>query len=152
MQAVAGIRMTHVPYAGPAQALNDLIAGRMDIMFDFPLTSLPHVREGRLRALGLTTEARLPLAPGIPPLGLPGVEMLSWAGLFVPARTPPEAVAVLEAAAGAALRDAAVQDFFEGTGTLIWADTGAEALGRFLDAEIPRARELVRRAGLLRTG
>ena len=150
LQSAAGIRMTHVPYAGPATALNDLIAGRVDVMFDFPLTSMPHVREGRLRALGLTTETPVPAAPGVPSLaaaGVPGVEMVPWAGLFVPARTPPAVVARLEEAVKAALKDPAVREFFEGTGTVLWDDIGAEAFGRFLAEEIPRARDLVVRSG-----
>ena len=150
LQSAAGVRMTHVPYAGPATALNDLIAGRVDVMFDFPLTSMPHVREGRLRALGLTTETPVPAAPGVPSLGaagVPGVEMVPWAGLFVPARTPPTVVARLEEAVKAALKDPAVREFFEGTGTVLWDDIGAEAFGRFLAEEIPRARDLVVRSG-----
>ena len=132
LQSAAGVHMTHVPYAGPATALNDLIAGRVDVMFDFPLTSMPHVREGRLRALGLTTETPVPAAPGVPSLGaagVPGVEMVPWAGLFVPARTPPAVVARLEEAVKAALKDPAVREFFEGTGTVLWDDIGAEAAG-----------------------
>ncbi len=150
LQSAAGIRLTHVPYASPATALNDLIAGRVDAMFDFPLTSMPHVREGRLRALGLTAETPVPIAPGVPSLaaaGVSGVEMVPWAGLFVPARTPPQVVARLEAATKAALKDQAVREFFEGTGTVLWDDVGAEALGRFLADEIPRARDLVIRSG-----
>jgi tripartite-type tricarboxylate transporter receptor subunit TctC len=150
LQAATGTRLTYVPCAGPAAALNDLIAERVDAMFDFPLTSMPHVREGRLRALGLTTETPVPIAPGVPSLaaaGVPGVEMVPWAGLFVPARTPPAVVARLEGAVKAALKDPAVREFFEGTGTVLWDDVGAEVLGRFLAEEIPRARDLVIRSG-----
>jgi len=155
LQSAAGVRMTHMPCGSPVAALNDLIAGRVDAMFEFPLTSMPHVREGRLRALGLTTETPVAIAPGVPSLaaaGMPGVEMVPWAGLFVPARTPPAVVARLEAAAKAALKDPAVRDFFEGTGTVLWDDVGAEALGRFLAEEIPRARDLVVRSGAARAG
>ncbi len=150
LQSAAGVRMTHVPYGSPVAALNDLIAGRVDAMFDFPLTSMPHVREGRLRALGLSADAPVPIAPGVPSLaaaGLPGVEMVPWAALFAPARTPPAVVARLEEAAKAALKDPPVREFFEGTGTVLWHDMGAEALGRFLAEEIPRARDLVARSG-----
>ena len=154
LQSAAGVRMTHVPYANPSAALNDLIAGRVDAMFDFPLTSMPHVREGRLRALGLSSETPVPIAPGVPSLaaaGVPGVEMVPWAALFAPARTPPAVVARLEEATRAALKDTGVREFFEGTGTVLWHDMGAEALRRFLAEEIPRARDLVLRSGA-RTG
>ncbi|GAA0588969.1 tripartite tricarboxylate transporter substrate binding protein BugE [Craurococcus roseus] len=155
LQGAAGIGMTHVPYANPAGALQDVIAGRVDAMFDFPLTSMPHVREGRLRALGLSSGDPVPIAPGVPSLaaaGVPGVELVPWAALFVPARTPPAAVARLEAAAKAALKDPAVREYFEGTGTVLWDDMGAEALGRFLADEIPKARDLVVRSGAARSG
>ena len=155
LQGTTGASMTHVPYANPSTALNDLIAGRVDVMFDFPLTSMPHVREGRLRALGLTTDAPVPVAPGVPSLaaaGVPGVEMMPWAALFAPARTPPAAIARLEEAAKAALKDPSVREFFEGTGTVLWDGMGAEALGRFLADEIPRARDLVVRSGAARSG
>lgn len=150
LQGAAGVRLTHVPYANPSAALNDLIAGRVDAMFDFPLTSMAHVREGRLRALGLSSEGPVPIAPGVPSLaaaGLPGVEMVPWAGLFVPARTPAPVVVRLQEATRTALRDPAVREFFEGTGTVLWHDMDAEALGRFLADEIPRARDLVIRSG-----
>lgn len=155
LQGATGASMTHVPYANPSTALNDLIAGRVDVMFDFPLTSMPHVREGRLRALGLTTGTPVPIAPGVPSLaaaGVPGVEMMPWAALFAPARTPPANVARLEEAAKAALRDPGVREFFQGTGTVLWDDMGAEALGRFLADELPRARDLVVRSGAARSG
>lgn len=150
LQSAAGVRMTHVPYANPTSALNDVIAGRVDAMFDFPLTSMPHVREGRLRALGLSTETPVPIAPDVPSLasaGVAGVEMVPWAALFVPARTPPAVVATLEAATKTALKDAKVREFFDGTGTVLWDEVDAEALGRFLAEEIPRARDLVVRSG-----
>lgn len=151
LQSVAGIRLTHVPYASPSQALTDVIAGRLDMMFDFPMTAMPHVREGRLRALALTADDPVPIVPGIPSLvasGFPGVTMLAWAGLFAPARTPQAAVTALEAAMGAALTDPAVRAVFDGTGTILWPAVDAAALGRFLAEEIPRARDLVARAGI----
>ena len=155
LQAAAGIRLTHVPYAASPTALNDLVAGRVDVMFDFPLTSMPQVREGRLRALGLTSETPVPIAPGVPSLaaaGVPGVEMVPWAALFVPARTPPSVVARLEAAMATALKDSAVREFFEGTGTVLWDGMGAQALARFLAEEMPRARGIVVRSGARTAG
>lgn len=151
LQSVAGIRMTHVPYGSPSQALADVIAGRLDMMFDFPLTAMPHVREGRLRALAVTTDDPLPIAPGIPSVeasGFPGVTMLAWAGLFAPARTPQAIVAVLDRAMAATLADPSVRAVFEGSGTILWHDMDAAALGRFLATELPRARDLVARAGI----
>jgi tripartite-type tricarboxylate transporter receptor subunit TctC len=149
-QQVAGVRLTHVPYAGSQQALNDLSAGRMDVMFDYALTSLPHAREGRLRALAVTAAERLAVAPEVPTIGeagFPGAEMMGWAGVYAPARTPRPVVERLAEAVAAAMRDPAVVEMFDRTGTVRWADKSGEDMRRVLAEEIPRARELVSRAG-----
>ena len=95
---VAAIELTHIPYTNFGQALNDLAAGRVDLCFDYPLSSLPYVRDGRLRALAVNAGERLAIAPEVPTLaeaGLPGAELLGWSGVYVPARTPPATVARL---------------------------------------------------------
>lgn len=144
----ARARMTHVPYQATPQALNDLMAGRLDVMFDYFLTAGPHVAEGRLRALGVTAPTRLPVAPAIPTVaeaGFPGTEFLAWTGCFAPARTPPEVMARLETGFAAALADPAVVDLFERTATLLWADVGAAALARVVASEAPRIAEILTR-------
>jgi tripartite-type tricarboxylate transporter receptor subunit TctC len=146
----ARLRLTHVPYTAFAQALNDMAAGRVDIMFDYPLSSLPHVREGRLRALAVNAPQRLAAAPEVPTLaesGVPGAEMLGWAGLYAPARTPPEAVAKLKDALVVALRDEEVIRLFDSTGTILWTGVDAEGMRRVLAEELPRMRELLSRSG-----
>jgi tripartite-type tricarboxylate transporter receptor subunit TctC len=95
-QFQAGIRMTHVPYKGSAPAHVDLIGGRVQVMFDSVAAALPHIRSGRLRALGVTNATRVAALPEVPPIGeagLPGFVADSWLGVFAPARTP---AAVLE--------------------------------------------------------
>jgi tripartite-type tricarboxylate transporter receptor subunit TctC len=149
-QQVAGVRLTHVPYAGFQQALNDLATGRMDIMFDYALTALPHAREGRLRALAVTATERLAVAPEVPTIGeagLPGAEMMGWAGVYVPARTPAPVLERLAEAMAAAMRDPAVAEMFDRTGTIRWAEKSGEDMRRVLAEEIPRARELISRSG-----
>jgi tripartite-type tricarboxylate transporter receptor subunit TctC len=150
LQQVAGVRMTHVPYANGAQALGDVIGGRLDAAWDYLQTSIPHLREGRLRALAVADARRVALARDVPTVaeaGVPGVEMVSWAGLFVPARTPEAVVARLAGATREALDDPKVQEFFEGTATALWPEVGPERLRAFLDAEIPRVAALIARAG-----
>ena len=150
LQQATGIRMVHAPYNNGTQALNDVIGGRLDVMWDYPLTSLGHVREGRLRALAVTDAARVRLAPEVPTVaeaGLPGAEAVPWAGLFVPARTPPEAVARLAAALREAMGDPKVQDFFDGTATVLWSRMGTEELRGFLAEEVPRIAGLIARSG-----
>lgn len=145
---VAGVRMTLVPYSSTTQALTDIAAGRVDVMFDYPLSSLPFVRDGRLRALAVNAPERLAIAPEIPTLadaGLRGAELLGWAGLYAPARTPPAAIARLAEATRVALRDPDVIKLFDSTGTILWGDVDAAKLAAALDAEIPRMRSLIAR-------
>jgi len=105
-KAMTGAGLTHVPYKGSAPALNDLLGGRVQAMFDNLPTALPFIRDGRLRALGVTSRARSPAAPDVPTIdeaGVPGFEAASWFGFVAPARTPAAIIGVLSAAIVAAL-------------------------------------------------
>lgn len=89
--SMAGIKMTHVPYKGSAPAIADVIAGHVQLIFDTTQSALPHVKDGRLRALGVTSAERIPLAPDVPTIaeaGLPGYEATAWNGLVAPKGTP----------------------------------------------------------------
>ena len=95
LQTQTGARFTHVPYKASSAALVDLIAGNLDVMFDFVQTSAPHVRTGKIKAIAVTSTSRTPALPQVPTMaeaGFSGVESLSWGGLFAPARTPPAIV------------------------------------------------------------
>ena len=97
-KSMAGIDMTHVPYKGAAPAMNDLIGGRIQLMFDNLASSLGQMRAGKVKALAVTTAKRTPLAPELPTIaesGLPGFDINTWFGLFVPAGTPREVIALL---------------------------------------------------------
>jgi len=88
---MAGVEMTHVPYKGAAPAMQDLIAGQVQVMFDNLASALTQIRAGKVRALAVTTAKRTPLAPDLPTIaesGLAGFDINTWFGLFVPARTP----------------------------------------------------------------
>jgi tripartite-type tricarboxylate transporter receptor subunit TctC len=98
-KTATGIDMTHIPYKGRASAIPDLLGGRVTMMFDNMPSSLPLVREGKLRALGVTSLKRSPAAPEIPTLaeaGLPGFEAVSWFAMFAPANTPKTIVTKLQ--------------------------------------------------------
>lgn len=149
-RAIGGARLTHVPYANFAQALNDVATGRVDIMFDYVLSSLGQLRDGRLRALAVNAPERLAVLPEVPTLaqaGVPHAELLGWAGIYVPARTPPAAITRLADAVAVALRDPEVKQLFDSTGTVLWAHLDADGLRRVLAEDVPRMRALVERAG-----
>ncbi|RYF22705.1 MAG: tripartite tricarboxylate transporter substrate binding protein [Comamonadaceae bacterium] len=93
--AQAGVEMTHVPYKGTALAIPDLVTGQVHVLFDSLPTGMPHVKNGRLRALAVTSAKRSALAPELPTLaesGLPGFSSVTWFGVYLPAGAPPALV------------------------------------------------------------
>lgn len=108
----AQLFVVHIPYKGTALAIPDLVSGKVDVLFDSLPTGLPHVREGRLRALGVTSAKRTPLAPDLPAIAevLPGYESTTWFGLFGPRQLPAEVVQRVNAAANQVLKDLEVMD------------------------------------------
>ena len=87
----AGLKMVHVPYKGTGNAMSDLLAGQVVMIFDQPVSSLPHVQAGKLRVLGISSGKRFPTLKDIPTIaeqGLPGFEAISWAGICAPGGTP----------------------------------------------------------------
>ena len=101
-----GAPMLHIPYRGGGPAMLDLLAGRLDFMFATTATALPHIAAGRLRALAVPTEARLPALPAVPTMaesGFAAFALRSWFGVMAPARTPPGLIAALNQAIGQAM-------------------------------------------------
>jgi len=99
-KVMAGVQMRHVPYKGSAPALQDLLGGQVQLMFDNLPPSLPQIKAGKLRALAVTTAVRAPALPDVPTIaesGLPGFEASSWFGVLAPAGTPPAIVTKLNA-------------------------------------------------------
>jgi tripartite-type tricarboxylate transporter receptor subunit TctC len=111
-QTVADLRLQFVPYRGTAPALNDLVAGQIDLIVDQASNSMGQIRAGKIRAYAVTAKSRLAAAPDIPSVdeaGLPGFHMTLWNGLWVPKGTPAEAIARINAAVGEAMADPAVK-------------------------------------------
>lgn len=111
-KAQAGLFVTHIPYKGTALAVPDLITGNLNVIFDSLPTGLPHVREGRLRALGVTSAKRTPLAPDLPAISevLPGFESNTWFGLYAPKGLPADIQSKINKAMNEALADAGIKD------------------------------------------
>jgi tripartite-type tricarboxylate transporter receptor subunit TctC len=144
----AGIDMTHVPYRGAGPAFTDLIAGRVDAMINFTSSSLPLVRQGQLRALAVTTGQRLSVEPDLPTMaeaGVAGVEVSSWSGFLVPAKTSREIVAGLYDDTVKALADATVRDKLEATGAVVIGSTPVE-FAAFLQAEHDKWGRIIKAA------
>jgi tripartite-type tricarboxylate transporter receptor subunit TctC len=113
-KAQSGTYIVHIPYRGTALAIPDLISGKVDVLFDSLVTGLPHVKDGKLRALAVTSDKRSSLAPDLPTVAdqLPGFESVTWFGLYGPKALPQDVVQKLNAALNAALADADVKERF----------------------------------------
>ncbi len=104
----AGLKMTHIPYRGTALAVGDLVAGQLSMVFGDPVSVLPHIQSGKLRALAVTSLERSPVAPQVPTVaegGYAGFEALAWHGILAPANTPPAIVRKLNEHIARALAD-----------------------------------------------
>jgi tripartite-type tricarboxylate transporter receptor subunit TctC len=140
----ADVFVVHIPYKGTALAIPDLVSGKVDVLFDSLPTGLPHVRDGRLRALGVTTLKATPLAPGVPPIAdvLPGYESNTWFGLFGPKGLPADVVTRVNTAANQVLQDPEVIDKLQRLG--IEAVGGAPAqFGAMLAKESAKWKKII---------
>lgn len=144
-----GLDMTHVPYRETAAANADVVAGRVEVMFQTISAAAGLVRGGRLKALAVTGAERVPAFPEVPTLREAGVDLVSvgWFGLFTPRGVPTDRVARLEAETLAAVRDPAVTARIIESGCLPWPLPGP-AFGAFVAEETRRMGELVRTAGI----
>src|SRR5829696_5104050 len=109
----AGLKMTHIPYRGTALAVADAVAGQVTMVFGDPVSVLPHIRAGTLRAIAVSSPQRSPVTPTVPTMaesGYPDVEAVAWHGIFVPARTPQDVVDKLNAEIVKALANQEIKD------------------------------------------
>jgi tripartite-type tricarboxylate transporter receptor subunit TctC len=149
-KSVAGIDIRHIPYKGAPAAIPDLVGGRVTMLFGTTPITLPMVRDGKLRALAVTSSSRAPTLPALPTIaesGYPGFEYTSWSGLFAPAKTPAAIVQklYLETAKALALPDLRAK----------FVDLGTQAVGNspeefaaLIKLQIPKYAKLIKEAGI----
>jgi tripartite-type tricarboxylate transporter receptor subunit TctC len=146
---MTGVDIVHVPYRGPAQALTDLIGGRVQVMFDVLTSSIAHIRAGEVRALAVTTAARSAALPDVPTVAdtVPGYESSGWAGVGAPTNTPAEIIGLLNGAIGEGLADPKVQASLATLGAAPMAMSPAE-FGKFLADETGKWAKVVKFANI----
>ena len=141
--------ITHIPYRGAGPALQDLITGQVDVMFDGLGSSAAHIKSGRIRALAAASQKRAPGFPDLPTaaeLGLSSYQVATWYGLWAPKGTPKEIVDQMQAEMQKAMATAELQALWTSLGTET-PNLYGDAFGRFVNAEIKRWGEVVRTSG-----
>jgi len=146
---MAGTQMTFIPYKGAGPSLIALIGGQVHVMFPAITGSLPHVRAGKLRALGVTSEQRLAILPDVPPVGdtLKGYVFVGWYGLVVPAGTPSVIVDKIYTDTSATLGNPDIKTFLAGEGLAAAIGNPAQ-FTNYIAAELKKSARLVSAAGL----
>ncbi|MEN3354942.1 MAG: hypothetical protein V7640_3100 [Betaproteobacteria bacterium] len=149
-KSMAGVRLVHVPYKGTGQALTDLLAGQIPVLFGNILSCLPYVKAGRLRALAVTSSKRsaaMPELPSIAEAGVPGYNTTTWHGWLAPAGTSTAVVQRLSSEIAKVVRSPEVMQKMSGDGGVAVGST-PEQFARHLVAEIARWRKVVRETGV----
>jgi tripartite-type tricarboxylate transporter receptor subunit TctC len=147
---MAGIDLTPIYYKGTAPALTDLLAGQIPVMFVSNINALPHVKAGKLKALGVTGAQRTALAPDIPTIsesGLAGYEAYGWYGIAAPARTPAAVIARLHTEVAKLAQNPAMKTRLAAQGLELVGNTPAE-FDAFIRAEIDKWRAVLKAAGI----
>ena len=150
LKLTAKIDIQHVPYRGAAPAVNDLLGQQVQMaFFDLPVL-LPQVKAGKLRPIVIAAPERAPSAPDVPTTGeagMPSLQAENWYGMVAPAKTPPEVIAKLNAAAVEAMMDAAVREKLSSQGAILVGDT-PEHFGSFIQSETEKWAKVINDAGV----
>jgi len=149
----SGVKFTHVPYKGSGPAIQDVIGGQVDMMFDTSVVAAPHVQSGKLRAIAVTSASRLPSMPDVPTVaesGLPGLanfEVLSWQAIFAPAGTPALMVDRLHKEIGRILAEPEMQAKLKGFG-MEPANMTTTQIAAFQRAEVAKWAQVIKAANI----
>lgn len=149
-KSMAGVKIVHVPYKGTAAAMTDLRAGEITMIFDTTISVMPHVKQGRVRALGVTSEHRSPLVPELPTIaeaGVPGYEVSSFVGMLAPANTAPSIIEKLNSAVVKVLQFADVKNQLAALGAIPIVTT-PDQFGTYLTSQLQKWNKVVRDAGV----
>jgi tripartite-type tricarboxylate transporter receptor subunit TctC len=147
---MAGVKIVHVPYKGGGLVLADMIGGQIQLGFTATISGMPHVRSGKLKALGVTSLRRAQAFPEVPTIaeaGVPGFELVNWYGIFAPAATPPAIVAALHREIAQSLNSAEVQSAFAKEGAEATPSASPEDFRALLAKEVANWEKLVRLPG-----
>jgi tripartite-type tricarboxylate transporter receptor subunit TctC len=144
LKSMSNTFLVHIPYRGSALAMPDLISGKIDVLVDAFITGMPHVRDGKLRALAITSAKRSALAPELPTVAetLPGYESSTWFGMYGPRGLPAEATNRINAALNAALSDPELKDRLARLGAEVQTST-PEAFGRTVQADHAKWKAII---------
>jgi len=148
--SMAGLKMVYVPYKGQGPALIDLLAGHVSLMMASMQSVLPHVKSGRLRAIGVTSLKRATIAPDIPTIaeaGVPGYEVVQWFGVLAPVNTPRDIIAKLHAGIVRAVQDPAIRERFISDGAETVGST-PEAFAAVIRADLSKWSKVIKDAGI----
>lgn len=150
LQYAAGISMLHVPYRSAGQATSALLSGEIQVLLTNMASTLPFVKSGKIRALGVSSLKRSPLAPGLPTIaetGVPGFEYVTWYGMLVPEGTPKPVIARIQTDTAKIISNAQVHERFDKLGLTAYGTSSAD-FGVYLNAEITKWDKLARIAGV----
>ncbi len=148
--ALAGVQMVHIPYKGGAPAMADLLAGQVQLMFDNLANALPQVKAGKLRALAVTTAQRSAFAPDLPTLaeaGVPGFDLTTWFGIFLPGNAPRDIVLRLNTEINKALSAPDMRDRLEKMGAEPPANNTPERFAAFIKVEFDKYARVIKASG-----
>lgn len=149
-QTETGTQMVHVPYKGSSPALQDLLGGRLDLIFDYTAILAPHIRSGKLKPLAVMSRDRVEMLNGVPTIveaGFPGSVSTAWSGMMMPVGTPAEVVNRFADAIRTALVDPAVSQPFIASGSILLSDVRLGSFRDFILAEQKKWAEVVRKSG-----
>ncbi len=149
-KSMTGVQLNHVPYKGAGPAMQDLVAGQVDLMFDGMGSSAPQIRGGKLKPLAVTTATRSPAFPDVPTMreaGVPGYEVTTWYALWAPAGTPVEIVNKLQQEVAKAMARQEIKDIWAAQGAGLGGNT-PEQFGAFVKVEVVKWAKVAKDANI----